>query len=303
MFGYIRTDVPELRVRENEYYRAVYCGLCKAQGKCTGQCSRLTLSYDIAFLALLRLAVSKETPEIKIGRCIAHPFKKRAYVENCDALSYCAYASALLSYGKTVDDISDEKGKKRLKARLLKPLARHMRKKALKQYALLDERISRGLRKLAEIEKQKLSSVDIPAEQFGEILADIISFGLDGKDEIVMRNIGRHIGKWIYIVDACDDHADDLKNDRFNPFIYLYDGKPLTEELKKDIATSLKLELLAAEPAFDLIDFDGKSDIEGIINNIIYRGMPDVAERVLEFGGKTKNRRKHKKTKGQSENG
>ena len=54
MFGYIRTDVPEMRVRENEYYRAVYCGLCRAQGKCTGQCSRFTLNYDIVFLALLR---------------------------------------------------------------------------------------------------------------------------------------------------------------------------------------------------------------------------------------------------------
>ena len=62
-----------------------------------------------------------------------------------------------------------------------------------------------------------------------------------------------------------------------NPFIYLYDGEPLTSELKQDINTSLKLELLAAEPAFDLIDFDGKSDIEGIIKNIIYRAMPDVA--------------------------
>ena len=50
MFGYIRTDTPELRVRENEYYKAVYCGMCRAQGKCTGQCSRMTLSYDMVFL-------------------------------------------------------------------------------------------------------------------------------------------------------------------------------------------------------------------------------------------------------------
>ncbi len=300
MFGYIRTDTPELRVRENEYYRAVYCGLCRAQGKCTGQCSRMTLSYDMTFLALLRLAISNEKPEIKVGRCIAHPFKKRAYLAECDALNYCAYASALLFYGKTVDDIIDERGKKRFKARLIKPFASGMRKKALKQYALLDEKIAKGLKKLSEIEKKKLPSVDVPAEHFGEILADIISFGLEGKDEVIMKNIGRHIGKWIYILDACDDLADDIEKERFNPFIYLYDGSPLTEELKHDVNTSLKLELLAAEPAFDLIDFEGKSDIEGIIKNIMYRGMPDVAERVLELNGKTKASRKHKKKKGQS---
>ena len=304
MFGYIRTDTPELRVRENEYYRAVYCGLCRAQGKCTGQCSRMTLSYDVTFLALLRLAISKEKHEMKLGRCIAHPFKKRAYITGCDAINYCAYASAILLYGKTIDDIQDEKGMKRLKASLFKPFAASMRRRAIhKGYAELDRSVFEGLIKLSETEKKRLPSVDEPAECFGNILADIISFGLDGKDEIVMRNIGRHIGKWIYIVDACDDHKEDLEKGRFNPFIYLYNGKPLTEELKKDIETALKLELLAAEPAFDLIDFDGISDIEGIIKNIIYRGMPDVAERVLELNGKTKSNKKHKTMKGQSENG
>ena len=305
MFGYIRTDTPELRVRENEYYRAVYCGLCRAQGKCTGQCSRMTLSYDVTFLALLRLAVSNEEVNIKLGRCIAHPFKKRAYVTKCDALNYCAYASALLLYGKTMDDVHDEKGRKKLKAKMFKPFAAGMRRRAIKKgYAELDKLISNGLLKLSETEKKKLPSVDEPAECFGNILADVISFGLEGTDEIIMRNIGRHVGKWIYIVDACDDHKEDLEKGRFNPFIYLYDGKPLTEELKNDIATSLKLELLAAEPALDLIDFDGKNDIEGIIKNIMYRGMPDVAERVLELNGKTKStKKKQKMKKGQSENG
>ena len=54
MLGYIRTSQGELRVREYEVYRALYCGLCKHMGKCTGQCSRMTLSYDFVFLAALR---------------------------------------------------------------------------------------------------------------------------------------------------------------------------------------------------------------------------------------------------------
>ena len=35
MYGYVRTHAPELKVREQEYYRAVYCGLCRTMGKCT----------------------------------------------------------------------------------------------------------------------------------------------------------------------------------------------------------------------------------------------------------------------------
>ena len=251
----------------------------------------------MVFLALLRLAISDEIPEIKWGRCLAHPLKKRAYVANCDALSYCSYAYALLVYGKTIDDISDERGKKRLKAKLIKPLASGMRKKALKNYALLDKKINDGLKRLAEIECQHLRSVDIPADCFGDILADILSFGLDGDDEIVMRNVGKHIGRWIYIVDACDDLADDVKNERFNPLIHLYGDGELSDDVKRDISNSLKLELLAAEPALDLIDFSDRATIEGIIQNIIYRGMPDVADRVLQIDGKTKfvNKRKHKR--------
>ena len=283
MFGYIRTDTPELKVRENEYYQAVYCGLCKSQGKCTGQCSRMTLSYDAVFLALLRLAVSGERPKIKQGRCIAHPFRKRAYMSHCDSLAYCAYAYAILAYGKTVDDIADEKGKKKLKAMLSKPFTKAMHKKALKQYGKLDQKVTEGLKNLSETEKKRPASVDIPADRFGDILADILSYGLEGSNEKILRNVGKHVGRWIYIVDAADDLEEDLKRKRFNPFICLFGENTLSEEQRRDVATSLKLELLAAEPAFDLIDFSNNPNIEGIVQNIIYSGMPNVANKILKI--------------------
>lgn len=298
MFGYIRTDTPELRVRENEYYRAVYCGLCRAQGKCTGACSRMTLSYDMVFLALLRLAVSGEIPEIKRGRCIAHPLKKRNYLDFCDSLAYCANASALLVYGKAIDDLQDEKGSKRLKARLTRPIAKHMRKKARKELADLDQKITDGLRRLAAVEAQKLPSVDIPADCFGDILADLLSYGLPEREERIMRNIGKHIGRWIYIVDAADDLDDDLKADRFNAFACLYGNNVLDESHRRDVANSLKLELMAAEPAFDLIDYRCDGNVEELIKNIIYRGMPNVAERILSPDEKQSTKKNKRKPKG-----
>jgi hypothetical protein len=254
----------------------------------------MTLSYDVVFLALLRLVITKDKICFKRGRCIAHPFKKRAYLDFCDSLAFCSYAFAILVHGKSIDDIIDERGVKRLKARLARPFTSGMRRKALKKkYYELDKKVNEGLKLLSETEQKRLSSVDIPADCFGNIMSDILSFGLEGSDAAIMKTIGRHIGRWIYIVDASDDLADDLKKNRYNPFIYLYDGNLLTEEQKQSIATSLKLELLAAEPAFDLIDYDGYCDIEELIKNIIYRGMPNVAEKILEINGKTKkNKRK-----------
>ena len=281
MFGYIRTDLPELRVRENEYYRAVYCGLCRAQGKCTGQCSRMTLSYDIAFLALLRIAIEGKPTQIKRGRCIAHPIRARNYVAFCKPLEYCAYAAAILTYGKTVDDISDERGFKRLRAQLAMPFARGMRRRALKKdYAELDRLVFEGLQKLSDIEKQNLKSVDVPADAFGDILAEIMSYGLSGTDRTIMYNIGRHVGRWIYIVDAADDLGEDIKKHRYNAFSSLYGGEIPKDQIES-VANSLKLELLAAEPMFELLDYSGLANIEGIINNIIYSGMPKAADTAL----------------------
>ena len=140
--------------------------------------------------------------------------------------------------------------------------------------------VSEGLLRLSEIEKQNLCSVDVPADAFGDILADIVSWGLSGTDEKIMRDIGRHVGRWIYIVDAADDLDEDIKKQRFNPFKLLYNGN-IPGEDKESISNSLKLELLAAEPAFDLIDYHELYDIEAIVSNIIYRGMPQTVERIL----------------------
>ena len=80
MFGYVRTYTSELYVKENEFYKGVYCGLCRSLGKCTGQLSRATLNYDFVFGALLRMAATGEKIGFEKKRCIIHPIRKRAMV-------------------------------------------------------------------------------------------------------------------------------------------------------------------------------------------------------------------------------
>ena len=114
MLGYIRTDAPELRLRDSECYRAIYCGLCRQMGKCTGQCSRLSLSYDFAFLAAFRMSLTNESMELQKNRCLVHPLKKRNMAINSPSLAFCADASAILTYHKCRDDVDDEKGLRKL---------------------------------------------------------------------------------------------------------------------------------------------------------------------------------------------
>ena len=279
MFGYVRVESPELKVKEYECYRATYCGLCRAMGKCTGQCSRMTLSYDIAFLAVCRMALTKQSPRYEQKRCLAHPLRKRNIVKRNDELDYCARAAALLTYHQLCDDRSDERGGKRLRATLSLPLARSWRKKAMKQgLRALDERIADGLMRLSALEATAPTSVDAPAAIFGEILADIMAFDLPETEAKIAATAGRAIGRWIYIADALDDAEEDEKKERYNPFLLLYGRVPTPEE-RKSIEIALKNELLAAESAIDLVDF-ACEDLKSIVYNILYLGMPLRIERI-----------------------
>ena len=286
MFGYVKADKPEMKIREYEYYRGVYCGLCLSLGKCGGQCARMTLSYDFAFMALVRMAILGVTPKFRSRRCIAHPFKKRSMAEPNDSLTYCAAASLLLSYRKIKDDICDEKGGKRLKALAARPALSIMKRGSSKKYRDLENEIAARLAELSDYEKSEAEpSLDAPAEIFGELLAIIMSYGLEGGGKRIAEKIGRHLGKWIYIVDACDDYFEDVKRGRYNPVANAYGKNGLEEGEKAGLKNSLTYELMEAEKGFDLIDYPGR-DAREVISNIIYLGMPSVAAKVIDSMGK-----------------
>ena len=283
MFGYVRTHTPELRVREYEAYRATYCGLCRAMGKCTGQCSRMTLNYDFAFLALVRLALTETPFSFEQKRCLAHPLKRRSVMVYNGELALCARASAVLAYHKTLDDVHDERGAKRLVARAVRPWLSHMRRRALRGQTELietDGAVAACLARLGEIERDRLPSADKPADAFGDLLAEIVSFGLTDGRRRIAEQLGRHIGRWIYLVDAIDDYTEDVKRGRYNPFALMYPDKKDFMEASEGLAAALKNELMGAERALDLLDFESETH-KNVIYNILYLGMPQTVERVL----------------------
>lgn len=281
MFGYIKTVPSELRLREYECYRAYYCGLCRSMGKCTGACSRLTLSYDFVFLATVRAWLSGEKPETRRRRCAIHPLRRRLTVVSSEQLNYCADASVLLSYHKCLDDLADERGLRRLRARCSMLALRSGYRKAQKRHPALNSGIRNALAELSAYEKrQDAHSADEPALLFGELMAIVFSDGLDGPAARIAADFGRGIGKWIYLVDAADDYAEDIRKHRFNPYTGLF-GAELTEENRHAIALSLTEILCDTERAFLLFDQPPCPELREIVSNILYLGMPRTAERVL----------------------
>ena len=273
MFGYIRPSPPELKVREYDLYKAMYCGLCKAMGRHICRSSRLTLSYDIVFLAAVRAAAANEKITIKKRRCAVHPFKKRPVAECDDALAYSARASAVLTYYKAADDVNDSKGFKKAAKKLFMPFARKNRKKAA--LPELDAEIAGYIDRLSEIERSGGTAEEC-ADLFGETLAAVFShsFG-DKNDERILSDFGFHIGRWIYFIDAADDFEKDKKSGGFNPFSE-YDPFPA-----EDIESATNLDLAAAEQALLLLSAQN-GPLYNVIQNIIYIGMPDTAKSILE---------------------
>ena len=131
MFGYVKPVAQELLVKEQDFYRATYCGICRAMKKHTGVLSNITLSYDSVLLALVRmLFVSDAEISAKMRRCIAHPIKKRCMVNENAAIEYTARAFAIFTYYKIKDDLSDEGVMKRAMLLGARPVASAAKKKA-----------------------------------------------------------------------------------------------------------------------------------------------------------------------------
>ncbi len=294
MFGYVKPYTPELKMREYELYRAIYCGLCRSMGKRTGQTSRFTLNYDFVFLAAVRLLATGE--EVRSDRkvCIAHPFRKRQYICDNEAFRYSADVSAFLSEGKLNDDIVDEGGIKRLRALVLHPAVRHMVKKASasENFYLKEVKdvIPTRLGELSELEREGCTSLDRCAEVFGSLTAELFAAGLSDREARIAREIGRGVGRFIYVCDACDDVCDDCKRGSFNPILTLYGGEAvkkdkdsvkLSVEIAESLYTGTLLDLERCAAAAELLCDDGDKSVAALVRNILYLGMPEILKSVL----------------------
>ena len=277
MFGYVKPDIKELLVKEHEFYKSTYCGICRSMKKHTGALSPVTITYDSVFLALVRMAY---IPDSELGssmrRCIAHPAKKKCMLTDNSAIEYTARAFAILSYYKMKDDLADEGVGKRMLVNLTRPVLASAKKRA--DLEPLAEIVKDRLEKITKIEKERRPSIDEPAELFGELLGEIFAYGLDGADRVVTYECGYHLGKFILLVDAIDDYEDDLRTGKYNPYVISYGGAKLTHENKQNVKTALLIECKKLENAVNLIPFGNKITIENIVRNIIYLGLTKKLE-------------------------
>ncbi len=275
MFGYVRAYKPELRIKEWEMYKAVYCSLCRELGKNYGLFARFTLSYDFTFLALLDMALSDGFPETQRKNCVLNPLKKCNYCKDKDnELSFAASAAMIMLYYKLLDNLDDEKGIAKLKYFLLKPTFRRAYKKAVESNRDIDNIFKEYYSAQRAVEQNENCGIDAAAEPTAIMLSKVFKMcDTDDTNRRALSRMGYCMGRYIYILDAARDLPEDIKKGNFNPY-------RSSKDYKQDAQRQLGVCIDEAIKAFELINI---KQLKNILGNIIYLGLEDTFKKELKI--------------------
>ena len=261
MFGYIVVNQQEMKFKEFDEYHRYYCGLCRALKEDQGAKGQLSLSYDMTFLVLLLTGLYEPSEERGTKRCVVHPMTKHEYARNLYS-DYAADMNRILTYYKCMDDWNDDRKVTR------KALADSLKGKVRRIEAEYKDKaaaIRTAMDKLGELEKAGESNVDMPAEQFGIIMSQILLMKDDEwKDTLV--KIGSSLGRFIYILDAYEDLDEDNKKGRYNA-LRAYADRPDYDIFVENVLKSLMAQCAAGFERLPIIEN------VNLLRNIIYSGV------------------------------
>ncbi|MBR3780578.1 MAG: hypothetical protein IKK63_05170 [Clostridia bacterium] len=282
MLGYVKAFKPEMKMKDYELYRGIYCSLCRALGRNYSPIAQLFLSYDFAFAAVLRLAAAENGCSFVKKSCPYNPAKKCMICQSRGELDFCSHAVIITVFYKILDNMHDGGVKSKIIAYLLYPIVFLMYKKAKRLAPDIDKIIGESMKNQSVTEKKNGVGIDEAAHPSADALGKIFSLGFDGERKNALYSLGYMVGRYVYILDAADDLEDDLKNGSFNPFAQEY-REIKNESMKEEFAQRVTGMLnLTQSNALDALDVLEKKRFEDILENTVLEGLDFSRERVLK---------------------
>lgn len=263
MFGYININQKIMTEENRKAYQAYYCGLCRRLKSSCGTKGQMLLNYDMTFLVVLLTGLYELENETSEITCALHPTKKRTVWIN-EATDYAADMNVVLAYHNLIDDWKDDKAytKKALVKMLDKDYAR-IAEKYPRQVKALEE----FMRRTEELEKNQETNLDVAAGLTGEMLGEIFCWRED-EWAAEMRSMGFYMGKFIYLMDACEDYDADMQKKEYNPLVYVM------KENAGDMDTFCRLLLTSmmseCAKSFERLPILLHADI---LRNVLYSGV------------------------------
>ena len=214
MFGYVTANARDLDKAQKQRYGSVYCGICRQIRERSSQTARLSLSYDMAFLALLLMSLYEPEETGGDRACLLHPLAKRPWVDNL-YIQYAADMNVALAYYKALDDVQDDGSKAaKLAASVLEKSLPEIESRYPRQCKAMADCIAR----LSRLEKENCQNPDLPAACFGQLMGELLVYEEDLWSP-TLRQMGISLGRFIYLLDAAVDYRKDKKEGKYNPYI------------------------------------------------------------------------------------
>ena len=294
MYGYVRPERGELKVREYEAFRGVYCGLCHMLKKRYGPLLRFAVNYDFTFLAML-LAEGGDS-ETCLHRCPYHPLHRTRCPKGYPAMEDAADYTVILAYWKLRDSVSDHGFFASLGYRLLSSAIRPAWKKASAYKPGFAACAEKELNQLHALEAEQSPSIDAAADKFAHILQAASEAVSDETRRRVLGELLYHLGRIVYILDATDDLPADVKSGAYNPLRYRFrlQEDKLPPEDEAELRLSLQHSHNSISAAFSLLDSNPYTDI---LSNILYIGLPAVTQAVFSGVWRTAKRNRKERSK------
>jgi len=262
MFGYIIADRSRMDDEQRSRYGSCYCGLCRTLQKRHGFLGRMTLNYDMTFLVLLLSSLYEPEEQSGMARCPVHPLKKRPYFTT-EYSDYAADLNLLLAWWKALDDWQDEKKPGALL--LYKALSGRCRRLE-GQYPRQSEAIRNCLASLRQYETGEAVSADRAADCFGDLMGALFAVKESDYWAPTLERLGKGLGRFIYIMDACIDYEEDRRKGRPNPLLALDCGdRDRTGDMQL-----LQMLLADGVDAFEMLPLE--QDLP-LMRNILYAGV------------------------------
>ncbi len=280
LFGYIKPFKPEMKVREFDTYKAIYCGLCRQLKEQFGLSATFALSYDQTFLSVLSLAIHEKEVSFERKHCAVNPLQKKPCATCSEDLTFAAATTVLMVYYKVLDDYQDGTFFEKVKNLLILPWFWRKRKKAEKRYPQLGQVMRDYIAAQKQLERHQEKSIDRAAEPTANALSEIFAQLLPAdQDRRALTRLGYLIGRYVYLIDALDDLKEDQTSGNYNVFAIKAETEQWSAEQTKDYATEVvNLTVGQIAQAYELLTI---YRLRPILDNIIYLGLHDSLKRVL----------------------
>lgn len=261
MFGYMSLSQEGLTEEERTRYQAYYCGLCRTLKARHGTSGRVTLSNDMTFLYILLSSLYEPEETEGKARCLPHPIRARIYMQN-RLSEYCADMNIALAYHKCLDDWTDDRS---LVGKAQAGILHKAYKRVESQYPEKCRAIEECITAIGSVEQEGRMQTDEPANLTARMLGSIFRYQEDYWADS-LEAMGEALGRFVYLMDAYDDLAADIRRGRYNP-LREYADQPDYEDFCQE---SLMLLVAECTEVFERLPL--VLDVE-ILRNILYSGI------------------------------